>query len=138
MKLRGDDGYFSRTVTIDGTKFNIRELDDDAYAAFIAANHQIVKESGELAGSVTEDPLALALQSLDAVKVPALMRQAWDSVDAVLVAGVVGWTLPGHECTPETVVLLPNRVKRELMREILRDTQLDNEEQDFSSPSPRR
>jgi hypothetical protein len=147
IRLRGQEGYFSKELTLDGIKFQIRELEDDAYVAYIRE----AKEIMALSGISDLDPLAVTPQALLELQMRAelaitpelageILRKAWDAADAVLAAGLAGWTLPGFECTADNIVALPNRVKRALVNEILEETQPGAEDKDdpFSRSKPPR
>ena len=46
IKLRGEEGYYSSEVEINGTTFQIRELDDSELKAHLVAVQNVQKAAG--------------------------------------------------------------------------------------------
>jgi len=133
IKLRGSEGYYAREVKLGGHSFRIRELEDDEYAQAIELMQAALRvadsglgATGEVTAGRAGAAQALEVSGEEAARV---LRTSRGAVDYVVARGLVGWDLPGAECTPETAVLLPSWVKLELCQTILRETQLQPEEQ---------
>ena len=133
--LKGQEGYYSRIVTIEGTEFRIRELDDDELGLFL----RLVQEAGKVAGVPDLSPDDIAdggameqlLRSLTPDQQVAALRAQRDALDHVLTMGIVSWTIAGVECTPQARTTLPPRCKVPLARAIIADTILSEDEEAF-------
>lgn len=124
LKLQGDDGYYSRSVEVAGTRFDIRELSAEELKRFGEVSAAADDTSVEMAGG--------AESGSDVIRsVISAIGQSWGVVEYVVRTGVVAWGLAGHECTPENVSRLPNAVKKALYREVMADSVLTTEELDF-------
>jgi hypothetical protein len=139
IKLRGTEGYYARAVPLAGHSFRIRELEDEEFAGAIDLMREALQTAqtgteGLVPEDVTPELLAQA-QGARALQVNGeeaarMLRAAREAVDYVVRRGLVGWDLPGNVlCTPETAVLLPPWVKVRLCQAILRETQLQSEEE---------
>ncbi len=140
VKLRSEPDYYAQEVTVGGSTFRIRELDDDALEAFMSLRDRARAVMAEALGKpLAETPEAVfaAAASLPAAVQVKLNRMQVEAVDAVLKAGVVGWDLAAP-CTPEAVVGLPGPVKRVLVEAIIAVTTLSEPEQAFFGTSPQR
>ncbi len=144
IKLRGEDDYYARAVTIQGVEFRIRELTEEEHTAYLTAAVHLRELSGveglDLSAMTPDRIMELVLElgiKVTPEKAMETRRASWGMIDGAVVAGVVGWELAGHECSEENIKRLPNHIKRKLSAEILRETQLTTEEDTFLPLSPR-
>ncbi|MCD6351356.1 MAG: hypothetical protein J7M26_04460 [Armatimonadetes bacterium] len=155
IKLRGQDGYYSREVQIGGTKFRIRELDDETLDRVADIERQI-RETLEGFGWTPQRALAVmrmgnaALESPELAEALGELAQAPPDVartlrtlqkqrrDLIVTHGLVGWDLLDTPFAPDEAVRLPEWVKATLADEIMRDSLMPESTQDFlpSSPGP--
>ncbi len=138
IKLRGSEGYYSRIIPLGGSSFKIRELEDDDFAAFVDLVRDALRLAGLTGEGLTPDEISPELitqaQAEQALQVTGeeaarVLRAARAPIDFAVARGLVGWDLPQEECTPETAVLLPPWVRVQLCQAILRETQLQPDEQ---------
>ena len=141
MLLSGGDGYYSREITIEDTQFKLRELED---AETLAADEKAARVDAlqEEANRLFERNKKQSLPEKDRDRLRELGRlnvvALSEFIDCVVSHGVVGWSLQ-EQCTPANVVRLPRRVKAQLSKAILQDTNytsgLTKEEADFLASS---
>ncbi|MBC7286797.1 MAG: hypothetical protein H5T86_01890 [Armatimonadetes bacterium] len=150
ITLRDQDGYYSREVEIGGTKFRIRELDDDTLDQ-VASVEAEIRRALQDAGLTPE--LALKAMQADTSQSPEVMAalvklaEAPEDVartlrqlqrqrrDMIVTRGLVGWDIPGTPFAPERAVLLPEWVKAALAQEIIQDSTMPEATQNFLSTS---
>ncbi len=150
VKLRDQDGYYSREVVIGGSRFKIRELDDEILDQVMEIEAQMaellkqvglspaaalevmqLRESGEARPQAMEALAKLAEAPPDlARRLRLLQRQRRD---VIVRNGLVDWDIPDTPFEPERAVLLPEWVKAALAAEILQDTTMPEATQDFLS-----
>ena len=136
IMLQGQEGYFSREVALEGSTFKIRELGDQELLAHLGAIAELRRLSG--IEGVTAIPDIMEKSRVAGLTMPpeeqvALNTALRSCVDTIIAPGVVGWDLTA-ECTPDNRLLLPNWVKVQLAKEIMRDTNLSEEEEGFLPP----
>ena len=152
IKLRDQNGYYSREVQIGGSKFKIRELDDDTLDR-VAEIEAEVRRTLEAIGLTPE----LALQAMradDAAQSPEVMAALAkiaelphevsrrlrelqrERRDLVVTRGLVGWDLPDTPFNADRAKLLPEWVKAALAAEIIRDSTMPEATQSFLLTSP--
>ncbi len=152
IKLKCDEGYFSRKVSYEGTTFSIRELDDEAEEGLKKLEAQLKEDAEKTLQEHGIDPAALRAKLAqippgDIEAIGVAMEECGGELPldvefefknrrkAILVFtcqhGVVGWDITGHECTPENVEQLPNWVLKALSKEIIKDTVLSDSDAAF-------
>ncbi|MGD9497969.1 MAG: hypothetical protein AB7Y46_16820 [Armatimonadota bacterium] len=128
VMLTSQDGYYSIAVEVRGSTFYIRDLGEH-FDEYLDRVQQVQRASGveDLARDGL-DPQALVQRlvemTADLAAVKRVRHQLEQIVDWALGLCVVRWNVPGTDCTPETVRLLPPRVKSELMNHILQESQI--------------
>jgi len=133
IKLRGEEGYYSSEVEINGTTFQIRELDDSELKAHLVAVQNVQKAAGlELSSDDVLDQTAIGriIASMDPDKQVQVVAASREAVDLVAAVGTVGWSLAA-DCNPANVRRLPLPVRMKLAKAIMRDTTLSEGEADF-------
>jgi len=142
VRLKGTSGYYAKDVDFEGSHFKVRELDDTELTAYLGAVDAL-KAQLNVQGDMRHPAEFMAEVDalgfkMDAEQTLSVVHNAQAAMQAALIPGLVSWDIPNHDCTPENVVLLPNRVQERLSREIIDATVLSPEEQGFSTPSGRR
>jgi len=131
VKLRNEEGYYSREMTIEGSKFYVRDLGEH-YDEFIDRNAVIAAESGIVAEGL--DMATMLARVIERTAAPdaqhATRRRLEEFFDWLLEVGLVKWNLP-PECIPENTTLLPARLKSELGRAIVAESDLSLQEGNF-------
>lgn len=133
ITLRGEPGYYSSEVEINGSIFQIRELDDAELKAHLQAVQNVQKVAGlEVSSDDLLDDTAMGriVARMDPEKQVAVVAAMREALDIVAVAGTVKWPL-AQDCTPENIRRLPPPVRLKLARAIMRDTTLTEGEQAF-------
>lgn len=137
IRLRDQEGYYSREIQIGGTTFRIRELDEGELEGLWEIESQLrakLQALGLLAerDRSPDDPslvARLAGASRDDVKAVQKLQARWR--DYIVQHGLAGWDIPDTPFAPERAVLLPNWVKARLAQEIIRDSVLPESVADF-------
>jgi len=153
IKLRDQDGYYSREVQIGGTTFKIRELDDetlDQVAEIEAEIRHTLESLGltpELAleamrfqegEAASPEVLAAIVKLADAPpETSRRLRQLQRKRrDLIVTRGLVNWDLLDTPFEPERATQLPEWVKAALAREIIQDSTMPEATESFLSRSP--
>ena len=154
IKLRDQDGYYSREVQIGGSKFKIRELDDEtldevaeieaeirATLEALGLTPEIALQAMRLEDAGQSPQVAEALVRLakapkeTARKLRLLQRQRRD---LIVSRGLVDWDIPDTSFKPEEAHKLPEWVKAALAAEIIQDSTMPEAVQNFLSTSQGR
>jgi len=131
VKLRTEDGYYSRMLEIDGSKFYIRDL-GEYYDEFLDRNAALVKSSGaQVEGRDMAEVLGeLVARAAEPEQQKALRHELEALFAWLLGVGLVRWDLSA-DCDEETKCLLPARVQSELGRAIVQESDLTLQEGEF-------
>jgi hypothetical protein len=135
VQLAGSEGYYTRVVEVRGSKFYIADL-GARFPEFLDRVTTMQEATGAAeVEAALGDPQAMqrVVQSLaaDVERQKSVYANMVEIADWVLSVGLTNWNIPGADCTDETRRLLPPAVKSELVREILRESQLTLGEASF-------
>ncbi len=135
VKLRGDEGYYAKTVEIDGSKFWIADLSDEEYEEFLEKANAAATERGlggkKLVEALQNPAVLLELQAEtagDVEKQKRLRKADRDLLHWLLSRGLVKWDLPADEVDG---TLLPAQVKAQLAQAIIKASSLEQDEATF-------
>lgn len=124
VMLRNQDGYFSRTLDIGGSKFRIRDLTEDEVIEASLREQSAVALRQKAAGAKAQTR--------------EILKEAYDGFSAhvnyVIESGLVGWDLSGVDVCPETIAALPVPVRTSLVQAIIAESTFTRAEVDFSPP----
>jgi hypothetical protein len=142
--LRGAEGYYAAQANIEGLELYYRELTPEEYREFMEKQREAQGASGM---KVTADMLtdraafevAATTRGLEMTpeQQSSALQATWDAIDCVVGHGMVKWSLEAP-CTPENVARLRNRIKRQLFRLILQETQRTGEDEGLFPATPER
>lgn len=133
ITLRGEAGYYSSEVEINGSVFQVRELDDAELKAHLVAVQHVQKVAGLEVSSddlLDDNAMGKIVSRMDPDKQVAVVSAMREALDIVAVAGTVKWPL-SQDCSPDNIRRLPPPVRMKLARAIMRDTTLTEGEQAF-------
>jgi len=138
--LRDDEKYFAEEITLDGSKFKVREIDDEALKLALERQQAIQVALGIPATGLTVESAA-ELEAAVNLKPPnekmGHKQALLEFVDGLVGAGLVEWDLKNSggeviEFTPEKSTLLPNWVKNTLSARILNHSLMSVSDVDFT------
>lgn len=132
VKLQGAEGYYCREVSLSGSKFKIRELDDETLSQVFTGLMEL-RNTAELSPNMPVEQVMdeATIADITPEKQVAVLRQVRAVLDLAVRGGVTDWDLVNVTCNSENVVMLPNRIKISLMRAIMADSTLSEAEEGF-------